>query len=132
MVYKSSVGDFPLKVHPCKYWWVRYAVACVRTSELYDRQKWKTLKEMGLTSGYSRSGSKKDPTIRIYRDGTDEELERGSELYKIIHDTIRDQPKWEDCPFENESQSDCAFYEVSPFYEKIPLEELRQRSGYDI
>ncbi len=132
MVYKSSVGDFPLTVHPCKYWWVRYAVSCVRAYNLYEQQTWKTLKEMGLPQGYSYSGSKDDRTIQIFKDGKQEKLSRDSETYKIVNEFINNYPAWEDCPFENEDQSDCAFYEVSQFYEKIPLEELRQRSGYNV
>jgi len=36
-MYKYGVGDFPLKVYPCKYWWVRYAVGCTLLTETLNK-----------------------------------------------------------------------------------------------
>jgi hypothetical protein len=76
----------------------------------------------------------------IWVGGTDDKylLDRESELYEKINkfiewgDKLDEDVKWTDCPFEQHDQSACPFYEREPFYEDIPLEELRERSGYDV
>jgi len=132
MIYKSNVGDFPLKVRPCEYWWVRYAVACVRDSELFNKKMFEKLRELGIDS-YSYSWKKNDPQITLYRkDQPVEKIDRTSEFYNTIYNFINNSPEWGDCPYENGNQSECPNYSPSRFYKDTPLEELRERRGYDV
>ena len=34
-MYKHGVGDFPLVVIPCEYWWCRYTTACTKFEDIY-------------------------------------------------------------------------------------------------
>ena len=53
LMYKSNIGDYPLTVHPCKYWWVRYGVACTYFSNLYDKLEKAALESKSIPTGYS-------------------------------------------------------------------------------
>jgi len=132
MVYKSNVGDFPLKVHPCEYWWVRYAVACVRNSELFNKKMYEKLKELEIEN-YSYTGKNSDPQITLYRkDQQPEKINRNSKFYDVVYHFINDAPEWDDCQYENGDQSTCPNYSPSRFYKNTSIEELRQRKGYDV
>ena len=140
-MYKSNVGDFPLRVYPCKYWWVRYAVACTYFSDLHDKMLNAYIKYKGLPEDYAYQGAWDKRRIWIYKDRQQIELDPESEEYKAyleitrINDNFDEQRKgvtWVDCPFQEEDQSACPFYEPEPNYKDIPLEELRERKGYDI
>ncbi|MHA1863163.1 MAG: hypothetical protein ACTSWA_05285 [Candidatus Thorarchaeota archaeon] len=152
MIYKYNYGDFPLKVYPCKYWWVRYAVACTYFSELYDELRIAALKSKGYPTGYAYSmyipeelkeiaeeypNSKRLCTryrIWVRRDGKEVELDEDSEMFKFIEQLIinGEDIHWIDCPFERDDQSKCPFYEPAEWTKDVPLEELRQRKGYDV
>ena len=142
-MYKSNVGDFPLKVHPCKYWWVRYAVSCTYFSDRQRELLEAYTKHINLPQWSSCMGSYEKRRIWVSDDDheSEYELDKQSEEYKKLNDFLRkyndfdssgDQVGWVDCPFENEDQSACPFYEVEDFYKDIPLEELRQRKGHDV
>jgi len=60
MVYKSNVGDFPLKVYPCKYWFVRYAVACTYLSD-------KQAELVRLYSAYLDKLYEEDESSELYK-----------------------------------------------------------------
>ena len=140
-MYKANVGDFPLKVHPCKYWWVRYAVACTYFSDKQGEMTEAYREHIDLQDWAAHSGGYENREIWVGGTSDEFKLEPGSELYKRINDFIRqfdsidnesNNVPWVDCPFEREDQSACPFYEVEEWYEDVPLEELRQRKGYDV
>ena len=130
-MYKSNVGDFPLKVHPCRWWWVRYAVACNRDTELHNKEMWEKLKSIGFEGSFSYTTKRGTLSVNYWEDKKEKELSTDSEAYKIILE-YNNSPEWIDCPYEDEDQSVCEHYEVSSFYAKYTLEELRQRKGYEL
>jgi len=139
MVYKANVGDFPLKAYPCKHWWVRYAVACTYFSDKQNEMVDAYREHIGLQDWDAHTGGEDRD---IWVGGTDDEfkLDHDSDLYKRIDAFIKrfdaeeggDDVPWVDCPFENEDQSACPFYEKEEWYKDVSLEELRQRKGYDV
>jgi len=128
-MYKSNIGDYPLKVHPCKWWFVRYAVACTRESELHDKEMWEKLREAGFTS--TMYGVRKGD-VTYWENKQEKLLDRESEAYKIIMEYTSSSPEWVDCPYEDDDQSKCPHYEPSGFYKDVPLVELRKRKGYNV
>jgi len=140
-MYKSNIGDFPLKVHPCRYWWVRYAVACTYFQEQQDKLVESYRKAMNIPDFSAYSGSKENRKIYLrIQDLGEKELDPNSEEYKKTNKFIstysdhdsEERISWLDCPFEELDQSQCPFYEPSEFYKDKPLEELRKHKGYDI
>ena len=141
MTYKSNIGDYPLKVHPCRYWWVRYAVACTYFQEQQDKliKAYQEEVEIPKFSAYSGSHGNRKIYLRS-EDIGEKELDPESEEYKKSNNFIstysdhdsEERIGWLDCPFEELDQSKCPFYEPSKFYKDMPLEELRKRKGYDV
>lgn len=150
-MYKSNVGDFPLQVHPCKYWWVRYAVACTFFSEKYQDLQVAALKMRGLPEGFSYRKYIPDEFKELAKNSSDlryieqyeisvfdedkkeyHQLDSDSEEHRFILSLLHDKIRWVECPFENDDQSKCPFYSVEPHYKDMPLEELRQRKGYEL
>ena len=140
-MYKSNIGDYPLKVHPCRYWWVRYAVACTYFQEQQEKLIKIYREEAEIPEFSAYSGSKEDRKIYLRsKDLGEKELDPESEEYKKINNFItiyRDHDSeerigWIDCPFEQFDQSKCPFYEISEFYKDKPLEELRKHKRYDV
>lgn len=140
-LYKSNIGDYPLAVHPCKYWWVRYAVACTYFSEQQDKlvEAYRVASNIPLPPAYR--GNYENREIWSGRATDENLLNPESEDYKKLNELIRkyyahgeggDKIGWLDCPFENLDQSKCPFYEPSEFYKDKTLEELRQIKGYDV
>ena len=140
-MYKSSIGDYPLKVHPCKYWFVRYAVACTyftdKQAEMIDAYR----KHIGLPQYRAYAGSYDDREIWLNGVEEKDKLDPESELYKRINVFIRDYEdpldnnekiQWINCPFQEHDQSACPFYEPDPFYKDVPLEKLREMKGYEV
>jgi hypothetical protein len=157
MVYKENVGDYPLLDYPCEHWWVRYATACTYTKDIFDKI-WQTrIDQLKIKYGdfhHSAQGifslpkcrSKKEIKIYLnskiffsFKNPHGENMERiltpnDGELYEVLRRYWQESEEqgWIDCPFENEHQSTCPFYTESQFYAKTPLEELRQRKGYEL
>jgi len=151
MVYKYGIGDFPLKVYPCKYWWVRYTVACTFFTEKL-KELWKPrLEELKKQYGFSHFSwrGKFNPQncrteedfkalfkseISIYKDGKEIKVEATSPLWNDLAEYIIaiESIGWIKCPYENDDQSKCPFYEPDPRYKDKSLEELRSRKGYEV
>jgi len=159
-MYKSNVGDFPLLDHPCKYWWVRYAVACNYLTESFQKiwqKKLDETKEKYKVSHFCYQGifnitkvgggTKKQIQKRMkmflnskiivtFQDKTEREIKPDidEELYNILRQYIQQTENIQliDCPYENNHQSKCPFYKPNEFYKDISLEELRKRKGYNI
>ena len=152
MVYKTCIGDFPLLDYPCKYWWVRYGVACTYLKKQFDKMwspKFKEIQEKYKFTGLSHKGKislmdlKSDEdlepflNLKIYVYDNKKQIEvtnTQSELYQFLIDYLREQEQvhWGDCPYEKNHQSKCPFYEKNDFYEKTSLTKLRERKGYDV
>jgi len=139
-MYKSNIGDYPLTVHPCRYWWVRYAVSCTWFKEQQDKmieaykKEAKILPLSAYQGNYENrkiwSGGRKDECLL---DPNSEEHKKLNELIRKYDDYDSDEYiKWVDCPFQELDQSKCPFYESSEFYKDKSLEELREHKGYDI
>jgi hypothetical protein len=137
---KANIGDFPLKVHPCKYWWVRYAVACTYFQEQQEKLLKAYREEVKMPTLSAYSGSQENRKIYIHMDLSENPLNPDSEEYKILnafitkyedHDSS-ERIGWLDCPFEELDQSKCPFYEPEPYYKNMPLEELRTHKGYEV
>lgn len=152
-MYKSNVGDFPLKDYPCEYWWVRYAVACSFFTDSHQkiwRPKIDEMKNKHNFDGFSyrgtfdirrartKEGAKAflEAEIFIWKNGKQVKLNpiKDKELWDVLRAYIRTSERGEltDCPYEMDKQSKCPFYKQSEFYKDIPLEELRQRKGYNL
>jgi hypothetical protein len=153
MMYKANVGDFPLQDYPCKYWWVRYAVACTYLSEQFQKIWEPRLAELrkkynfdgfcsqGVFNLKETLGSEKllklmgERKIWVYHNKRQVEVKNhDSELWRILDQYLREQAEisWMDCPYEEGQQSKCPFYEKEEFYADVSLEELRQRKGYEL
>ena len=142
-MYRARIGDFPLIVHPCKYWWVGLAVACTHETTKYD-EKWEQihdkLKEQFNFTGYGlrpvKIGSgEKEIIVReffVILDDNSRETVKDPELLIILNKYENGRPKWNACPYEKGDQSKCPFYVPELSYLAIPLEELRQRKGHEI
>lgn len=140
-MYKSNIGDYPLKASPCRYWWVRYAVACTYFSEQQDKlvEAYRVAANIPPLSAYSGGHENR----KIWSGGSSDEflLNPESDDYKKLKKLIRkyldhgeggENIEWLDCPFQELDQSKCPFYEPSVFYKDKALEELREHKGYDI
>ncbi len=128
-MYKSNVGDFPLIVKPCEYWFVRYTVGCTRDYDLYDEETNKILKEAGIEI-HSYHGDLS--WIEITRNGIREEINNEDPQWKLIADRMKVNIPMASCPYENNDQSECPHYIESPFYKNDSLEEIRARKGYEV
>ena len=141
--YKANVGDFPLKVHPCKYWWVRYAVACTYFNEQQEKLLKAYVIEANLPeiTAYGGGSNNRRIWVNELQNMDDKDMvKQDTEEYKKLNDFItkyydhdgEERIGWFDCPFENLDQSKCPFYEPEPHYKDKPLEELKERKGYDV
>ena len=156
-MYKYGIGDFPLKVYPCKYWWVRYTVACTLLTETLNKL-WKpkldelmkkhnivTIASRGIFDPVSRalvckvSGSDVKNEIIVHiktQKGVTKKVvtPRDKELYEVLEAYIMDceRTHWVTCPYQYDDQSKCPFYEPDPDYKEYSLEELRTWKGYEV
>lgn len=157
MIYKESVGDYPLLDYPCEHWWVRYGSGCTLTADMVNdiwQKRIDLLKEkygefhhsaqglFSLEKATTKKLQKAFLNSKIFISFTNphgERVERiltpnDGELYEVLNQFWREQEEqgWIDCPFENLQQSMCPHYKKSKFYASVPLEELRQRKGYEL
>jgi len=150
---KYHISEFPLKVKPCKYWWVRYANACTYISEQVNELMWKVIKKLYpkavaliskpktlkvdditdtnlkyLILPYKRFTVGDETVVRIpyviVKDGDEtQEIEITNPLLLEIIKTSN-QVRWCDCPYLAD-QSKCPFYEEDEWYSKYSLYDLR-------
>lgn len=146
MVYKESVGDYPLLDYPCEHWWVRYASGCTylkNAQEAIWKQRLIDLEKKYNYQGWSHTGywklceiaenEPKEAKIFVYQKRGNEQkkievVNICSELYQTLRLYLQDELNWGDCPYAFDHQSKCPFYKAN--YTTVPLEELRKRKGY--
>ena len=128
-LYKSNIGDFPLKVYPCKWWWVRYAVACTRKSELYEEETEEIFEKAGIRLHSYRGDYS---SLEITLNGEKMKIDENHPVWKFIVDREKGSPQWDDCPYEEGDQSECPNYIPSDWYKDKSLEELRKIKGYEL
>jgi len=154
-LYKYSIGNFPLKEHPCKYWWVRYSVSCTYLQEQFEKIWQQRLKELKQKHGFTSFSSRgifnatkirDEKSAKVYLEESkiwirltnkmEKELnpQKDKEIWETLCKYLSENEMigWRHCPYQEDFQSKCPFYEPTEFYLFESLKKLRKRKGYEV
>ena len=149
-MHKTGIGDYPLKDYPCEHWWVRYSTSCTLLADTYKKVWEPKIKELLKKHNVTYNGHKgifklkdchnkedmeayMEREIIITKNGEEIRLREDdknlSDLFDTMSEYVSRQPGWTNCPYQNDKQSKCPFYEKDEHYGDTPLKELRTLKG---